>query len=256
MNLEEFFTIHSNIGIAFSGGTDSALLLYEANKHAQRVHAFFVHSAFQPSFEYEDALRFAKQYDIPLTVIDIDILSDKSVISNPGNRCYYCKKVVFEHILLHAVALGITELADGTNASDDISDRPGYAALLKAGIYSPLRLCGLTKDMIRELSREYGLFTGEKPSYACLATRIPAGHPITLEHLKRIEASEALLKELGFKDFRLRLLPVPSQHPAGKLQITEEQFPLALKKRADILTLLSPYFSDILLDLATRTVTD
>lgn len=261
MNLQEFFTIHPKIGIAFSGGTDSAFLLYEAKKYAKDVHAFFLHSAFQPSFEYEDALLFADKYNITLTVVETDILSDQTVKANPADRCYYCKRTVFTKIMEKAAELGVTDIADGTNASDDISDRPGFAALTEAGIYSPLRICGLTKEMIRKRSQEYGLFTGTKPSYACLATRIPSGYPITLKDLHRIEVSETYLMELGFSDFRIRLLPETCPKdtgkllPSAKIQIPGSFFPLAIEKRAKILSLLSPYFSSILLDLTERNIT-
>ena len=121
-------------------------------------------------------------------------------------------------------------------------------ALRELEVRSPLRECGLTKDEVRLRSREAGLFTWDKPAYACLATRIPTGTPITKEDLEKVERAEGALHALGFRDFRARLF-----HGAARLQVTEEQLPLALEKQAELRAALQPDFSDILLDLAPRT---
>ena len=114
---------------------------------------------------------------------------------------------------------GYPVIIDGTNASDDAADRPGMAALTALSIRSPLREAGLTKSEIRQLSKEAGLFTWDKPAYACLATRIPTGTPLTREQLEKTERAEQYLKELGFQDFRLR--------HGGRLQVTKDQLSLA-----------------------------
>ena len=114
-----------------------------------------------------------------------DVLSDPVVVSNPSDRCYYCKKVIFNMIMEAAAKDGYTVLLDGTNASDDAGDRPGMKALRELQVKSPLRECGLVKSEIRRLSKEAGLFTWDKPSYACLATRIPTGCTITAEKLQK-----------------------------------------------------------------------
>ena len=124
-------------------------------------------------------------------------------------------------------------------------------ALEELGVRSPLRECGLTKERIRALSREAGLFTWNKPSYACLATRIPAGRAITRADLERAETGEALLSGLGFRDFRLRLSP-----DGCRLQVAQGQLPLVLERRADILAALGPVFSEIVLDLKPRIPAD
>ena len=120
-------------------------------------------------------------------------------------------------------------------------------ALRELEVRSPLRECGLTKDEVRRRSREAGLFTWDKPAYACLATRIPTGTPITREDLKRVERAECALETLGFRDFRVRLF-----HEAARIQVTADQLPLALERREDLTAAIRADFSDILLDLAPR----
>ena len=124
-------------------------------------------------------------------------------------------------------------------------------ALSELEVRSPLRECGLTKEHIRALSRQAGLFTWDKPSYACLATRVPTGRAITREDLERVERGEEALARLGFRDFRLRLTP-----GGCKVQVLERQIPLAFDSREDILAALSPLFSEITLDLRPRVLVD
>ena len=138
-------------------------------------------------------------------------------------------------------------IIDGTNASDDVSDRPGYQALQELRVLSPLRLCGLTKDEIRCLSKEAGLFTHDKPAYACLATRIPAGTVITHTLLERTERSEEFLKQLGFSDFRIR-----TKENSAVLQLQESQLPLLLQHREIIWKRLKQEYHSVLLDLEVR----
>ena len=183
MLLSEFFKQNPEVTIAFSGGVDSSYLLCAAQKNASRVRAYYVKSAFQPEFELADARRLAAQIGADLAVIEADVLGCEEVVANPPNRCYYCKKQIFAKITEAAVRDGFSVICDGTNASDDASDRPGMRALREMCVRSPLRECGLTKDEIRRRSREAGLFTWDKPAYACLATRIPSGMTITSERL-------------------------------------------------------------------------
>ena len=146
-----------------------------------------------------------------------------------------------------AEADGYSVLLDGTNASDDVSDRPGMRALAELSVRSPLRECGLSKAQIRQLSREAGLFTWDKPAYACLATRIPAGEEITSRKLAATEASEAFLFSLGFRDFRVR-----SQDGAAKLQLPEGQWELLFRHRKAVLDKLKEYYKSVSLDLEVR----
>ena len=247
MTLQEFFTEYPAISIAFSGGVDSAYLLYYAHKYAKRVKAYYMKTPFQPAFEEADAIRFCKQYNISLSIIEHDILSNEQVKANPVNRCYYCKKAIFSAISKAALADGYTVICDGTNASDDVTDRPGMKALEELLVQSPLRICGLTKDVIRKESKAAGLFTWNKPSYACLATRITTDTPICQEDLIRVEKSEDILFSLGFRDYRVRIY-----HDAARIQLPEAQMPLAVELHDLLCKMLAPYFTTVMLDLFSR----
>lgn len=248
MTVEKFFAENRKMALAFSGGVDSAYLLYAARSAGCDVHAYFVKSPFQPRFELEDAQRLARQLDIPLTVAELDILALPQAAENGPRRCYYCKRAIFSRLWELARADGYSLLADGTNASDDQGDRPGMQALAELGVRSPLRECGLDKARIRALSREAGLFTSGKPAYACLATRIPAGTPITPQLLAQTEQGEALLERMGFWDFRLRYF-----HGAARLQLPAGQLARALECRAELeQSLREMGYGEVLLDLRPR----
>lgn len=247
MTLEQFFHAHPRAAVAFSGGTDSAFLLWAAKTYGCDVHAYYMKTAFQPAFELADARRLAGELDIPMTVIETDILAVPGAAANGPDRCYHCKRQLFSALWQRARRDGHTLLLDGTNASDDEGDRPGMRALRELEVRSPLRECGLTKDDVRRLSREAGLFTWEKPAYACLATRIPTGTRITAGDLARVERAEDALSRLGFADFRVRL-----REDGARIQVTEAQMALARAKWEEILEQLKPDFTDVLLDQTPR----
>ena len=146
-----------------------------------------------------------------------------------------------------ARADGYGEMMDGTNASDDAADRPGMRALAELAVLSPLRLCGIGKAQVRALSRQAGLFTWDKPAYACLATRIPAGEAITAGLLRRVEGAEGALFALGFSDLRVRVFA-----GAARLQLPAEQLVCAAERRGEIRAALAPWFDAVLLDLKER----
>lgn len=248
MELSDFFRENPRAALAFSGGTDSAYLLYEALQCGAEVRPYYVKTPFQPRFELDDALRLTKELGTELTVIEYDILDDGLVAANPADRCYHCKKKLFSLLLRERAANdGLSLIIDGTNASDDAGDRPGMRALGELCVRSPLRECGLTKAEIRARSKEAGLFTWNKPAYACLATRVPTGRPIERELLQRVEGAESELFALGFTDFRVRLF-----HEAARIQLPAAQMAAALERRGDILARLKKYFDTILLDMETR----
>ena len=247
MTLEQFFAENREVAVAFSGGVDSAYLLYAATRYAARVKAYYVSTAFQPSFELEDARRLANELGADMQVLHVDVLMSGAVVANPPDRCYHCKNTLFRQILRAAENDGFPVLLDGTNASDDAGDRPGMKALTEMSVLSPLRLCGLTKAQIREFSREAGLFTWDKPAYACLATRVPTGEAITEALLARVEGAEQVLFSLGFTDFRVRVF-----HDAARVQLKPAQMQQALSRRSEILENIKPYFEIVLLDLNGR----
>lgn len=247
MNLIEYLTSLGNIAVALSGGVDSSYLAYAAKQSGIPCKAYTVKSQFVPQFELNDAKKIAEFIDIPLEIIDIDVLAHDDVTSNPDNRCYYCKHHVFTTIGEYAKRDGFTVICDGTNASDDIDDRPGMRAIAELSVKSPLRDCGLTKSMIRKLAQQANLFTWNKPSYACLATRFQAGQRITSHDLEHIELAEKYLFSLDLSDFRVRLIG-----NNAKIQVPENQIAIIIKNRIEILTYLKSMFDDVVLDLEVR----
>ena len=245
--LRSWFAAHPRFVLAFSGGCDSAYLFYAAAECGADFAACYVKSAFQPEFELEDAQRLARELGREIDVIELDVLEDAQVRANPKDRCYFCKQRIFSAICERARTLGYGLVIDGTNASDDASDRPGMRALRQLQVESPLRSCGITKAEVRALSKQAGLFTWNKPAYACLATRIPAGTPIDAETLEKIERAESMLADMGFSDFRARI--------AGngvRLELTEADMARLLERRAEVCAALAGDFDGISLDLRPR----
>lgn len=247
MKLNDFFNSETKAAIAFSGGVDSSYLLYAAKKYGASVKAYYVKTQFQPEFEYNDAVKLADELNVEMKTIQLDILENEDIASNPKNRCYFCKQMILRKIKKQAADDGFMILMEGTNASDDAGDRPGMAAIAELSVVSPLRECGLTKSEVRTLSREAGLFTWDKPSYSCLATRIMNCGRITDEKLRRIENAENKLFQMGFSDLRVRLYD-----NNALLQFTADDIDKALGKRKEIYKALSGYFEGIAFDLKER----
>ena len=247
MTLEQFFQENPRCALGFSGGVDSAYLLYAGVRAGADIRPYFIKTAFQPAFELADAQKLAAGLGVEVTVLELDALADPRVAANPADRCYFCKQNLFRTLKERAIADGYPVLLDGTNASDEAGDRPGMRALAELSVRSPLRECGLTKAEIRARSREAGLFTWDKPAYACLATRVPAGEAITADLLARVEGAEDALFRLGYTDFRVRVF-----HGAARLQLPRGQMERAVREAETIQAALKPYFTPILLDLEGR----
>lgn len=247
MDLQAFFKECPKAALGFSGGVDSAYLLYAAVDCQAQVKPYFVKTQFQPAFELEDARRLCDQLGVELTVLELDVLRVPHVGENGPDRCYHCKRALFGRLREQARADGYTVLIDGTNASDDAGDRPGMRALGELSVRSPLRECGITKAEVRRLSKEAGLFTWNKPAYACLATRIPTGESVQEKTLNQVEKSEDALFHLGFSDLRVRVF-----HTAARLQLPGDQFQKAVERREEIRRALAPWFDTVLLDLKER----
>jgi uncharacterized protein len=261
VTLENFFRENQKVVLGFSGGVDSSFLLYAGLTCGAEISACFVKSAFQPEFELQDALLLAEHIGAKAVVIDKNILNDARVTANNNDRCYYCKMSIIGTLRLYAAAVKAPLIIDGTTASDDVSDRPGMRALAENGVRSPLRECGLTKDDVRRLSRSAGLFTWNKPAYACLATRVSTGITITGELLQRIEKAEDALSRFGFRDFRVRVIAEncrgcrswpPVYEEVAKLQFLADQMDYAADWREDIVKAVKPYFRRVLLDMEGR----
>jgi uncharacterized protein len=191
--------------VAYSGGVDSAFLLKVARDTlGDHVYAVTAESEIHPDFEIEGARELAKKLDVRHELVRSTEMEDETFLANPPDRCYHCKKHVFSELKSIAEKNGIPWIADGSNVDDTGDYRPGMKALEELGIRSPLREAGLTKAEIRELSKELGLPTWNRPAMACLASRIPYGTRITPEALKRVAEAERLLRKLGFQQVRVR----------------------------------------------------
>ena len=193
--------------VAFSGGVDSTFLLQTAADvlGTENVLAVTAVSAFTPEAESAEARAFCLERGIRQEVLRLDVLDIEGIRRNPPDRCYICKKAIFENIIRTAAEHGISHVADGSNADDQGGYRPGLRALAELGILSPLKEAGLTKQDIRDLSKERGLATWNKPAMACLASRFVYGETLDEGRLKMAERSEGYLRSLGLKQFRVRV---------------------------------------------------
>ncbi len=247
MKLCEFFKENPKVAIGFSGGVDSAYLLYKAKECGADIQPYYIKTAFQPEFEFYDALRLCEEIGVELKVIEYDILATDEIAKNPENRCYYCKRALFGALKAQAENDGYTLIIDGTNASDDLSDRPGSKAIAELSVRSPLRECGLTKHEIRKLSKDAGLFTWDKPSYSCLATRVRTGNRLTKDLLAKVEKTELELMSLGFSDFRVR-----TDGKTAKLEIKKDQLEKAQDIHDELLQTVKKYFENNNLEVGER----
>lgn len=204
-DLRSILTDMESVLVAYSGGVDSAFLLKVAvDTLGDRALAVTARSASYPERELEEAMELATSIGAKHLVVDTHEMERESYVSNPSNRCYYCKTELWDTLAPIAAERGILALADGFNA-DDVGDyRPGAVAAREHGVRSPLLEAGLTKQEIRALSREMGLPTWDKPAMACLSSRVPYGERISREKLEQIDRAEQLLRELGFRQVRVR----------------------------------------------------
>ncbi len=195
-----------SVAIAFSGGVDSTFLLKAAQDAlGERAVAVTAHSCFFPERESGEAEAFCRENGIDQIVVEEDILSVEGIRENPPDRCYLCKRTLFGRILQIARDRGIAAVVEGSNMDDTGDYRPGMRAVRELGVRSPLQETGFYKAEIRELSRQLGLPTWEKPSYACLASRFVYGETIDEERLRMVDRAEQLLLRLGFRQMRVRV---------------------------------------------------
>jgi uncharacterized protein len=215
---------YDSLIVAFSGGADSAYLAYVAhNELGERALAVTGDSASYPTFQRELADRLTKQFGIPHEIVFTEEFEDTNYTSNPPNRCYYCKNELYAKLAELAQTRGFAIICDGSNA-DDVGDyRPGRQAAREIGVQSPLEECGLTKAEIRELSRRGGLPTWNEPASACLSSRVPYGQVVTIEKLSMVDKAEIALKELGFRQVRVR-----HHGEVARIEVAEEELPRAL----------------------------
>lgn len=218
--LKQYLQELDSVVIGFSGGVDSSFLATVAkNVLGDKAVAITVQSVFNPRREITFAQRFANSLAIAHEILHVNVLAIENVADNPSNRCYYCKKGIFSLLKKEAEKRNIKTVVDGSNM-DDLDDyRPGMQALEELGIKSPLRYACLTKENIRELSRKLGVVTWNKPSSACLASRIPYGEVLTKKKLARIEAAEEFLTKYDFQQLRVRC-----HHELARLEVSQDDF--------------------------------
>ena len=206
--LEEWFNaVGGPVVVAFSGGVDSSVVLAAAVRALgpSQVYAVTADSPIHPRSELEWAKRVAGLLGVNHVIITTNELEDENFVSNPPLRCYYCKKGMLRRLKGVAERVGAKVVVDGTNSEDLGGHRPGYLALQEEGVRSPLAELGFTKSDARQVAKLLGLPNWDKPSAACLATRIPYGQRVTLEKLKRIETAEEFVRSItGVKQVRVR----------------------------------------------------
>ena len=212
--------------IAFSGGIDSMLLLTVALDvlGKENVLAVIARSQFLTAAEFEEAVRYCEEIGVPYEVVELDVLGNADISSNPPDRCYLCKRNIFGSIIEAAEGRGIGIVFEGSNLDDMGDYRPGMKAVRELGVESPLLDAGLAKQDVRDLAREFGITAWDKPSSPCLATRFVFGEAITQERLDMVEAAESFLRELGFGQVRVR---THGEGPGvlARIEVGEGDFP-------------------------------
>ncbi|USG68503.1 ATP-dependent sacrificial sulfur transferase LarE [Brevibacillus ruminantium] len=233
--------------VAFSGGVDSTFLLKVAVEvlGTDRVLAVTADSETYPSSELLEAKRLAEELNVHHRVIETSELAIPGYAENTQNRCYFCKKSLFEHLLPIMKDQGYQNVVYGLIADDMSEHRPGTRAAQEMGVRAPLQEAGLYKEEIRALSRELGLSTWNKPSFACLSSRIAYGEHITMEKLTKIDQSESYLKRLGLGQVRVR-----THGEIARIEVEPKEMPLVLQHHQDIVEKLRSFgYTYVTLDL-------
>ena len=223
----------ADCALAFSGGIDSSLLLkllcQSAQKNGTTVYAVTFLGSLHPKADLAIAKQVAEECGAPLVQLTMDELSNPLLQNNPTDRCYICKRYLFQTLKDWAQARGIRAVIEGTNEDDLHVYRPGIRAVRELGILSPLAELGITKAEIRAMARELGISVAERPSSPCMATRLPYGTQLRPEVLQRIEDGESYLHRQGFAAMRLRL-----HGDVVRLELPLADFPRFLEQREQI----------------------
>lgn len=233
--VRSFFKEHKDAAILLSGGVDSSVLaLLAAEGSESSVTAVTFKTPLVSEEEIRSAMALARQLGLPHTLIEIDLSEYPEVKGNGKERCYWCRKILHRHAFSWALDEGITLIADGVQADEVSTSRPGLRAAEEDGILHPLAEAGLTKEEIRDLARKAGLPNAEKPAAPCLATRFPPGIPLDGPWIERLKIAEATLAGMGFTNFRIRFFP-PG---LAMLEIDHLQMEEAWSKRDEISTVV------------------
>ena len=238
-----------NTFLAYSGGVDSALLLYLLQhlslKNHTQVTAVYFETQLAPSKDRQQAERFANELGSTLEIIKINEFALKEVTANSKDRCYHCKKHLFSTLTKLAHDRSVETVLDGTNWDDLQCYRPGQQAAHELGIVSPLALCHMTKQDIRLFLSQEKLSVAHRPSSPCLATRIPYGEFLTKEKIEKIQKAEDFLKTFGFFNIRVRL-----HQRIARIEVDRKDFDLLLQHSEEIINKLKTLgFTYITLDI-------
>jgi pyridinium-3,5-biscarboxylic acid mononucleotide sulfurtransferase len=210
--------------VAFSGGTDSAYLAWAAHQAlGERALAVTADSASIPRSHLRDAEEFVARFGIRHLYVETREFDNPDYVKNDSNRCFHCKDELFTRLEDEGRRLGFAHVVYGVNADDTGDFRPGHRAAGQHGVHAPLLEAGLTKAEIRELSRQVGLPTWDRPAAACLSSRIPYGTAVTPERIRRVEAAEEAVKALGFRVYRVR-----DHEELARIEVGTDELPRAL----------------------------
>lgn len=233
--------------VAYSGGIDSTLMLKVAHDTlGERAVGITAVSASMPETEKEEAESIAREIGARHEWITSRETEDSRYLRNAPDRCFFCKSDVYDRLEVYAREHGYSFVVDGTNADDAGDHRPGRQAAAEHGVRSPLLEAGLTKEEIRLLARQYGLPNWDKPAAACLASRVPYGTLITLPILSQIEKAELKLRQMGFRQLRVR-----HHDQIARIELEEENFAKVMEQRSEIVRALKEIgYAYVTLDLA------
>lgn len=244
--LKEYLNSLESVAVAFSGGVDSTFLLKVAHDTLKdNAVAVTARSCSFPERELNEAIAFCKSEGIKHYIVDSEELDIEGFSENPPNRCYLCKKELFEKIIKLAQKENLKNIVEGSNLDDNGDYRPGLQAVSELGIKSPLRVAELNKEEIRSLSKELGLPTWNKQSFACLSSRFVYGETISRDKLSMVDKAEQLLLDLGFHQVRVRI-----HNSVARIEIEPAEFGKLIENRILITEKLKAYgFQYVTLDL-------